>query len=1041
MVGDRSPEADGSRPGDSSDQLRRELEEVRHALAGIQGSTTFRAAAAVSRVATRLLPPSSRRRAAVERLLRGDRSETPSPPSGPVFDRRLMRQRLAASATRDPQRFAIIVLPGDDRRLQTTLASVRAQSWPWWEVTALVPGGTSHASGHGADERLRLLSSADPRSVDRVLEELPPRALVLFLLAGDALAPDCLYEVAVTVRRDPFIDLITWDDEVTEWGHGRPRLRLRPWWSPRTLVSANYLDRSFAIRASRVPLPVSSHGSLGPAQIWDLLLGCDIAGDRVASIPRTLSTAAREYSLARDAAAAVVDAALRRRGWPARARSSEPGGVRVEWALDRWPTVSVVIPTRHNRRLLGPLLSDLAHADYPSLEVIVADNGGRSPDNERWYETQPLRPTILWWERPFNYSAVNNAAARRATGEVLLFLNDDIRAERDPAWLKEMVGWLTVSDVGAVGMQLLDDEGRIQHGGVILGLTGFAGHLFAGTRPGCDTLLGSTTWNRDVLAVTAACLAVRRVDFEGVGGFDESFTLCGSDVALCLALRERGLGSVCLPNTGLTHLESATRGRDVPANDFFVSWWRYQRWIRSGDPYYNPRLSMTSTSPRLKAAHEPSAAQLASPYIGRSVAVFHSRDDLPRAGQLARQCRISPQSVRAVREVHRRAPRDGALRSVNWYIPGIDSPFYGGIYTALRIAAKLAGDHGVENRFVVCGGGPAAFIESGISAAFPILRDSPVVIADTRAALMKAPPADAAIATLWTTAYDVAKYGRACRKYYLVQDFEPMFYPAGTIYALAEESYRLGLYGLCNTANLASIYRSYGGVATHFVPAVNGEVFHAAGRRVWRRGEPITLFVYARPGHWRNCWELAEPALMELKDQFADGIRILAAGSWSVPPPSHRMPAITHLGLLDYAETGRLYRRCDIGLALTVSEHPSYLPLELMACGVGVVAFDNPAGSWLLRDGENCLLAPRTVDGLVDRVQVLVRDAALRERLVAQGLEDIAARHADWDRALAGVHAFLSNPEGGQTTSAPGGGHSELGRRAQRRPPLPVAGG
>ena len=119
-----------------------------------------------------------------------------------------------------------------------------------------------------------------------------------------------------------------------------------------------------------------------------------------------------------------------------------------------------------------------------------------------------------------------------------------------------------------------------------------------------------------------------------------------------------------------------------------------------------------------------------------------------------------------------------------------------------------------------------------------------------------------------------------------------------------------------------------------------------------------------------------------------------------------------HRGLLDYRATGDLYRSSDVGLALTVSKHPSYLPLELMACGVPVVAFDNPWGHWLLRDEENSLLARRTVVDIADALERLCRDTLLRERLAAQGLADIAARHSDWDTALSGVHGWLTDPEG-----------------------------
>jgi glycosyltransferase involved in cell wall biosynthesis len=238
-----------------------------------------------------------------------------------------------------------------------------------------------------------------------------------------------------------------------------------------------------------------------------------------------------------------------------------------------------------------------------------------------------------------------------------------------------------------------------------------------------------------------------------------------------------------------------------------------------------------------------------------------------------------------------------------------------------------------------------------------------------------------------------------------------MFYPAGTQYALAEEGYRLGLYGLCNTDNLLDIYeRDYGGKGFAFTPAVDRTVFHPAGRRPLDHDGPARVFVYARPGHWRNCWEIAAPALARVKEQLGDRVHIVTAGSWAHPDDLGR--GIQHLGLLDYRETGELYRSCDAGVALTVSAHPSYLPLELMACGVPVVAFDNPAGDWILHHDENALRCRRTVDGLADAITRLASEPRLRVRLGAQALDDVAARHNDWPAAFKGIYDYLGNPEG-----------------------------
>jgi glycosyltransferase involved in cell wall biosynthesis len=405
------------------------------------------------------------------------------------------------------------------------------------------------------------------------------------------------------------------------------------------------------------------------------------------------------------------------------------------------------------------------------------------------------------------------------------------------------------------------------------------------------------------------------------------------------------------------------------------------------------------------------------------VAVFRQNNDAAEASLLAGLCRADAGLRGRVQAAHRRNRARSEVRTINWFVPDIDSPYYGGINTALRTADQLAREHGVENRFVAVTTPNEPFIRSALEAAFPALADSPLVFTDGSLAdtLDRVPVADAAIATLWLTAYSVAHLQQVRRRFYLVQDFEPMFYPAGTSYALAEESYRLGLYGLCNTQRLLDLYETqYGGEGYAFSPAVDQSVFHANGRRAedgrgedgrGKDGRAVRVFLYARPGHWRNCWELASLALDALKRKHGDDVHIVTAGSWA--RPEDLGSGIQHLGLLDYRETGELYRTCDVGVALTVSAHPSYLPLELMACGVPVVAFDNPAGDWILHHEQNALRTPRTVDGLFDALDRLVTDGELRSKLRAQGLADIAAGHSDWPRALSGIYDYLCDPERG----------------------------
>ncbi len=911
--------------------------------------------------------------------------------------------------------WGLVVDDGGD--VAATETSLHNQTWGLVEVVKVEAGGLAE-------------------EFDRLSQDCP-RDLVVLLRAGDRLRPDAVFQIAQAAWRDPWLELVYWDDdladlaEVWEWHQeGMPegvyfeddldrlsRPRLKPGWSPDLLVCANYIGRAFSVRArclqAEAALRYRDVGAGDDSLWWDLLLGLDVVDQQVCRLPAVLQTVDRRDDRVESHHLELVNRWLSRQGWPARAEA-EAGGVHLAWAPARDVPVSVIIATRHNRELLEGAFDLVRAADHTDVELIIVDNGGRSDGNEAWYQAQAvdLNPQVIWWDEPFNYSAVNNRGAAQATGEVLVFLNDDT-SPGHPGWLDNLVGWARRPEIGVVGSQLIDDDGLIQFGGVVIGMTGLAGHLFQGMAPHSESLMGPTDWTRNTVAVTGACLAVRRAVFEEIGGFDERLELCGSDVVLGLRVRQAGYRNMVSAATPVVHRESATRGPHIPEGDVFASYWAYQRWLMGGDPYFSPNLSAAHPEPQVHCEEKPGVLSQLTDMLGRPMEIFYQRNETGEAHALAFASEADRALAESVRQGHRGVIGRQEVRTVNWFVPEFQNPFYGGIHTVFRLADHLARNHGVENRFMVMAGPEnhdERWYRSGITAAFESLADSPIAHHDSFAFdPSDVPGADAAIATMWTTAYFAARTPGQRRRFYLIQDFEPMFYPAGTLYALAEHSYRLGLYGLCNTGHLADIYRDrYDGVAQHFWPAVDDTVFHARGRIDPDPERPVTVFIYSRPGHLRNCWELAARAVRLVKDELADDVRIVTAGSWAFP--EHMDSLITHMGQLDYRETGPLYRSCDIGVALTTSEHPSYLPLELMACGTAVVAFENPAGDWLLRHDHNCMQSPQTADGLAAEIVALVRDPARRQRLAQQGLADIATRHARWDLNLHGVYGFLCDP-------------------------------
>lgn len=853
--------------------------------------------------------------------------------------------------------------------------------------------------------RVRLVAA--PRGTRIATLGIEDDELVLLLRDGDVLDPRALSVIARAHANDPSRALIAFDRD-----HRRDDERADPAFvpehSPEMLLGGNHLDRAFVIRGHAIPGDVD----LDDRGVWRLLLTHGLAEARIGRVPSVLLTSGRTTRRPDAADAAMVVDALAARGERA---TAEPAGrvLRVRFEVDEQPKVSIVIPTRHHRDNLGRLLPSLARTDYPSFDVTIFDNAGRTDEREAWYRDHVpagLDVRVVWHESsPFNYSTTINEAVASTDGPLVLTLNDDTEAV-DAGWLAEMVGHLLRDGVGTVGVQHRFADGRIQHGGVTLGPNGFADNTFTGMQPGADTMLGSTAHYRDTLAVTGACTLIRREHWDEVGGLDENFILTGSDVVLGLDQHLRGRRNVVLPFDLVRHHESVTRsGSGIPETDFFASYWRYHAWLRGEDPFWSPNLSRRSAVPALRPVDEASPLRSTFQALGRPWGVVQQSMGISEeAIGLLGTASVSAAQRDSVHALHEEHAGRIDVKTVNWFIPDIDMPFFGGLATCFRMAAKLHRDHGVHNRFVVFASPSPHWVPTALAAAFPELREAEVhYYGGDDASLETIPEADAGVATLWLTAMHLAKAKGMRRKFYLVQDYEPEFYPASTMFAMTEESYRLGLYGLCNTSTMHKIYTGlYEQQATWFAPAVDRSIFHPEGRRTKDPDEPVTIFAYARD-HFRNCWELAYESLARIKRKHGDGVRIIAAGARYLP----KRADFVDLGLLDYRATGAIYRETDIGLTLQISRHPSYLPLEIMGSGATMVAPDSPFFQWLFTD-ENSNQAMRTVDDVVQRLDELIVDEQRRRTLQQGALATIDAGHADWDAALDHIYDYLCDPRG-----------------------------
>lgn len=393
------------------------------------------------------------------------------------------------------------------------------------------PGG-----GEARDEKLRLVPISPGVTV-----RLP---------AGETLLPHARDAFAAAFAANPELALCYGDTHFT----GSGRVAFKPGWSPEYLGCTDYVGGCFAVRDRDAALPARHWVSLTERQ--------------VARIPQVLSS--REAPVPDEAA-------------PARPR---PEGA---------PRVTLVVPFKDKVELLAGLWASLQRFD-PGLpfELLLVSN--QSTQRATFEFLEGLRdPRVSWfeWDLPFNWSAINNAAARRAKGDLLVFLNNDVEATHD-GWLRDLAGYAAQPAIGVAGARLLYRDGSLQHGGVVIGLKGLAGHVFARWRPEYGpTAFGAPDATRNWSAVTGACQMIRRALFEELGGFDEGMQVSGGDVELCLRVRARGLRVVCVGHVALLHFESATRRRDpVPEEDLRRERQAYGALREGGDPHYHPRLSL-----------------------------------------------------------------------------------------------------------------------------------------------------------------------------------------------------------------------------------------------------------------------------------------------------------------------------------------------------------------------------------------------------------------------------------------------------------------
>ena len=562
------------------------------------------------------------------------RSRGIGPFVGEVMDRLIPRRRYAewirenepseeelerqkeARFTFRPE-ISIVVVMGDRpaRFPAETLRSLLRQSYPHWELIAIagvdaVRGMREAAQSLGVDDvRIRIEGSGDI-CAERIAA-LAGGEYLMFPRAGDALAPFALYEAVRAINESPGADIVYSDEDLMGDDGRRSDPDFKPDWSPDYLRSHNYIGHSAIIRRKLVEESGSTADGFDGDQNYGLILGASERARTVLHVPKVLyhrrghdaahSQEETGCAAAPDPGREALRVHLRGLGEDVNVQDGfPPGFYKVAYGFRR-QMVSIVIPSRdHASDLKQCVQSIVERSSYDRYEIIIVENGSVEAATGELYEELRRREGIrvITWQRPFNYSSINNFAAEAAEGEVLLFLNNDMQVISGD-WLERMLEHALRREIGAVGAKLYYPDDTIQHAGVVLLPDGNVLHRHRFLPRAARGYQSKLCVVQNMSAVTGACMMVRKKVFEEAGRFDERYEVIYGDIDLCMKIREKGYRIVWTPYAELYHHELKTRGHDaLPDNEerakrevsLFRAGWGHV--LEKGDPYYSPNLAL-----------------------------------------------------------------------------------------------------------------------------------------------------------------------------------------------------------------------------------------------------------------------------------------------------------------------------------------------------------------------------------------------------------------------------------------------------------------
>ena len=515
----------------------------------------------------------------------------------------------------------------DSTLLTEMIQSVLDQSYQKWELCLADGSDDQHDYVGGICQRY---ASQDARIKYSKLEKnlgisgntnaailMSNGDYIALLDNDDLLAQGALYEVALAINETGADFLYSDEATFNVKPSDSDSMHFKPDYSPDYLRALNYICHLSVIErklADRVGLYDPAYDG---SQDYDFTLRVTENAKKIHHISKPLyywrihagsvadAISAKPYAY--EAAMRAVESHLERIGLKGKVEYSRAvPAMRVIYQIEAHPLVSIIIPTCDHSDLLKQCIDSIfSLSTYDNYELIICENNSKDPETFRYYDSIKNDPRvhIVTYEGGFNFSRINNFARRYASGEHLLFLNNDIKIIT-PQWIEEMLMFTQRNDVGACGIKLLYPDDTVQHGGIAMGICGCAANLCPLYPREHEGYMSRLAVASDMSACTAACLMVKANSFDEVGGFDEELAVSFNDVDLCLKLRDKGLLVVFNPVAEAYHYESRSRGYDKSGEKkkrmerekqlLAQKWPSYYE--EGGDPYYNRNFGKNSIS-------------------------------------------------------------------------------------------------------------------------------------------------------------------------------------------------------------------------------------------------------------------------------------------------------------------------------------------------------------------------------------------------------------------------------------------------------------